>query len=65
MEESVRRRALREHAGRLSDHRGQFAEFMEKNGMSREMREVELRKYDEMIETMEDQAEYEAVDGLE
>jgi hypothetical protein len=64
LEEANRRRALRERAGSFGSRRGQFIDFMKKQGLPEEAREAQLRKFDEMIETMEDQAEEQAVDGL-
>jgi hypothetical protein len=64
LEEANRRRALRERAGSLGSRRGQFIEFMKRQGVPEEVREAQLHKFDEMVETMEEQAEEQAVDGL-
>lgn len=64
LEEAQRRRALRERAGSLAGRRSQFIRYMEDNGFSSEAREAELKGYEELVERLEEQAEYEAVDGL-
>ena len=63
LEESLRRRAARERAEGIEGRRGQFVEHMKRQGFSGEMRDAELRKFDELVERLAEQAEYEAVDG--
>jgi hypothetical protein len=64
LEEARRRQALRQRAEGLESKRGQFDDFMKRQGVSAEERERELRKLDELAERLHEQAEYEAVDGL-
>jgi hypothetical protein len=64
LEEAQRRRAIRQRAEGLEGRRGSFVEYMKQQGFSSEQREAELRKFDELVERLGEQAEYEAIDGL-